>query len=199
MRNISGVTESVGTAGGEHSAAIRTVRLVMIPMSNRPVRAVLQKDWVAAELLLGAPFPLEWRDDGWQWPESRAIRGESDERFIVWGTRLVFPVTLDIDEARGPVLAEVGFHGPPDSDGWVEIGYRVVAAHRRRGLAEEATSALLAWAVAHGVTGVTASVSPDNTASIGLLRKLGFTGAGSHRHPILGEQVSFHRITRTPS
>lgn len=193
------MTDSVRAAGGVHSAAIRTVRLAMIPMSSRLVRAVLQKDWVTAERLLGAPFPLEWRDDGWQWLESQAIRGESDERFIVWGTRLVFPATRDVEKARGPVLAEVGFHGPPDSDGWVEIGYRVVTAHRRRGLAEEATSALLAWAGAHGVTGVMASVSPDNTASIGLLRKLGFTGAGSHRHPILGEQVSFHRMTRTPS
>lgn len=193
------MTEIVRAAGGVHSTAIRTARLALIPMASRLVRAVLQKDWMTVERLLGAPFPLEWRDDGWTWLESQAIRGESDERFIVWGTRIVVPATHHIDEVRGPVLAEVGFHGPPDSDGWVEIGYRVVAAHRRRGLAEEATSALLAWAVAHGVTAVQASVSPDNTASIGLLRKLGFTGAGSHRHPILGEQLSFHRPTRTPS
>src|SRR6478736_3809887 len=137
-------------------------------MSSQLVRAVLQKEWTVARHLLGTPFPLEWRDDGWQWLEWQASRGESDERFIVWGTRLAFPVTVDVGADSGPVVAEVGFHGPPDSEGWVEIGYRVVAEYRRRGLAEEATAALLAWAVAHGVTGVRASVSPDNAASIGL-------------------------------
>ena len=199
VRDSAWVGVDVCADGGGCSAAIRTVRLALVPMSSQVVRAVLQKEWTVARHLLGTPFPLEWRDDGWQWLEWQATRGESDERFIVWGTRLAFPVTVDVGADSGPVVAEVGFHGPPDSEGWVEIGYRVVAEYRRRGLAEEATAALLAWAVAHGVTGVRASVSPDNAASIGLLGKLGFTAAGSHRHPILGEQLGFRRITGAPS
>ena len=34
-------------------------------------------------------------------------------------------------QGRGAVLAEVGFHEPPDTEGWVEIGYRVVATSLR--------------------------------------------------------------------
>jgi hypothetical protein len=29
----------------------------------------MQKEWTVAKHLLGTPFPLEWRDDGWQWLE----------------------------------------------------------------------------------------------------------------------------------
>ncbi len=156
------------------------------------VLAILRKDWVAVWRLLGAPFPHEWRADGWQWLEPQATNGENDDRFVIWGTRLALPVLHDACPDSGPVLAEVGFHGPPDIDGWVEIGYRVVAQHRRQGLAEEATSALLAWATVHGATGVKASVSPDNTASLALLHKLKFTAAGSYRHRVLGEQLIYH-------
>jgi RimJ/RimL family protein N-acetyltransferase len=56
---------------------------------------------------------------------------------------------------------------------------------------------LLSCAAAHGATGVKASVSPNNAASIGLLRKLGFTAAGSYLHPMLGEQLTFRRDLST--
>ncbi|MDQ2750863.1 MAG: GNAT family N-acetyltransferase [Actinomycetota bacterium] len=163
-------------------------------MSSPLARAVMRKDWVAAYRLLGTPFPFEWRSDGWQWLKAQATSGEDDDRFVVWGTRLALGAVDG--PARGPVLAEVGFHGPPDPDGSVEIGYRVVSRHRRRGLAEEAVTAVLSWAAAHGADGVKASVSPDNVASIALLHKLAFTATGSYRHPVLGEQLSFRRVAR---
>ena len=91
------------------------------------------------------------------------------------------------------MLAEVGFHGPPDTEGWVEIGYRVVARYRRQGLAHEAALALLRWAAGHGVFGVRASISPDNAASMGLLDKLGFINAGRYEHRALGERLIYRR------
>lgn len=179
---------------GVHPETTYTPRLVLVPMSCRLVRSILRRDWAAVDRLLETAFPPEWRDDGWQWLEPQATNGEHDDRYVAWGTRLAFAATDDVAD-RGRVLAEVGFHGPPGTDGWAEIGYRVVASYRRRGLAGEAATALLAWASAHGAVGVKASVSPDNAASIGLLRKLGFTEAGSYRHRALGEQLTFHRRT----
>ena len=181
---------------GTYRATIRTPRLLLVPMSCEVVRAVLGRDWNAAGRLLGAAFPAEWRDDGWQWLEPQATKGEQDDRHLAWGTRLGMSTTIDDGTDAGSVLAEVGFHGPPDPDGWVEVGYRVVCGHRRRGLAEEATSALLAWAAVHGATGVKASVSPDNAPSLGLLNKLGFTDTGSYQHPTLGQLLTFRRTTR---
>ena len=177
-----------------HPETVCTDRLVLVPMSVDLVRSILRKDWLTAKRLLGTEFPREWREDGWRWLEPQADEGEHDDRFVVWGTRLAFATAADdVDEGRGAVVAEVGFHGPPDTDGWVEIGYRVVASRQREGLAEEAARALLTWAGVAGVSGVKASVSPHNAASIGLLRKLGFIDAGCYEHESLGKQLVFRR------
>ena len=173
------------------SAVLHTRRLVLEPMSCALMRAVLDRDWDGAGELLGADFPPEWRADGWAWLAPRLADGERDPALLGWGTRLARPAGEE-----GAVLAEVGFHGPPDAEGWAEIGYRTVAAHRRQGIAEEAVSALLGWAAARGVVGVRASVDPDNAASAALLAKLGFAAAGAYRHEVLGEQVLFRRGAR---
>lgn len=177
-----------------HPETVRTERLILVPMSPEVVRAILRRDWPAASRLLGTEFPVEWREDGWHWLEPQADRGGHDDRYVAWGTRLAFAAGADGEaHGRGAVLAEVGFHGPPDTQGWVELGYRVVAEHRREGLAEEAVRALLRWATAQGVSGFRASVAPDNAASIGLLDKLGFVNAGRYEHRTLGEQLVYRR------
>lgn len=175
---------------GVHSETVHTDRLVLVPMSVHVVRSILRRDWSTARRRIGCEFPHEWREDGWRWLEPQADKGEHDDRYVAWGTRLAFAREPGVlAEGYAAVLAEVGFHGPPDSEGWAEIGYRVVARYRRRGLAEEAVGALLRWASVNGALGIKASVSPSNSASIALLRKLGFTVAGGREHDTVGKQV----------
>ena len=190
--------ESIVTVDAD--GTLRTARLLLVEMPCVIVSAVLQRDWTAVETALGTPFPSEWRGDGWQWLAPQLERGQADAQWIRWGTRLarLGPGQHDDagsddagrDDAGSPVVAEVGFHGPPDSDGLVEIGYRVVNARRRHGIAEEAVRALLRWACMQDVEGVKASVHPANAASLGLLRKLGFATTGARVHPVLGDQVT---------
>ena len=47
----------------------------------------------------------------------------------------------------GEVIGDIGFHGPPDQAGTVEIGYGIVEQYRGRGLAGESAVAIcgLAW------------------------------------------------------
>ena len=75
-------------------------------------------------------------------------------------------------------VGSIGFFGPPapapDGVPEVEIGYGLVSDARGRGVATEAVRALLALTDAVGVR-VRASVSPDNSASIRVLAKCGFT------------------------
>ena len=133
-----------------------TQRLAMTPMSCEVMRAIMAADWQRADGLLGTPFPMEWL-------APRVVEGDHDARLLDWGTRLV-----RLTDGRGPVVAEVGFHGPPVGDGWVEIGYRVVTDYRRRGFAEEASRGLLDWALTQGVAGVRAAITPANEASVRL-------------------------------
>lgn len=75
-----------------------------------------------------------------------------------------------------------GFKGWPDESGSVEIGYSILAAYQRRGLATEAVQRLVAWAFTHyNVNEVCAETLPHLSQSIRVLKKCGFhhTGNGS--------------------
>ncbi|WP_275451176.1 GNAT family N-acetyltransferase [Arthrobacter sp. H14] len=90
-----------------------------------------------------------------------------------WVTRYVL-----VPGAVAPV-GLAGFHGPPNADGMVEVGYRIDPGHRRRGYAREALETLLAIARAHpAVRVVRATVSPENVASRALVESYGFTTVG---------------------
>lgn len=88
-----------------------------------------------------------------------------------WGPRHI------VRSLDGIVFGSVGFFGAPeDVDGVpeVEVGYGLVAEARGRGVASEALTGLLGYLDELGVR-VRASVEPENTPSLRLLAKLGFT------------------------
>src|SRR6266508_1168344 len=81
------------------------------------------------------------------------------------------------------LIGDIGFKGPPDATGAVEIGYSVLPAFRRRGYATEAARALVGWAAAQpGVRRVTAECLADNSASIRVLEKAGLRQVGRDEH-----------------
>ncbi|MFC4785733.1 GNAT family N-acetyltransferase [Nocardioides sp. MAHUQ-72] len=95
------------------------------------------------------------------------LRGEVDP----WGPRHI------VRAFDGLVVGSIGFFGPPsDVDGIpeTEVGYGLVADARGHGAATEALRGLLTEADQSGVR-IRASVRPDNTASIRVLAKCGFT------------------------
>lgn len=89
-----------------------------------------------------------------------------------WGPRHV------VRAFDGLVVGSIGFFAPPEpaADGVpeVEIGYGLVADARGHGAATEAVRGLLAQTDRIGVR-VRASVLPDNTPSVRVLAKCGFT------------------------
>jgi ribosomal-protein-alanine N-acetyltransferase len=90
------------------------------------------------------------------------------------------------------VVGIIGFHGPPDEQQRLEIGYRVDADHRRRGYAREAVKALFDWAAeAHGIHRFIASISPGNEASLALARGFGFVQTGERMDEIDGLELVF--------
>jgi RimJ/RimL family protein N-acetyltransferase len=77
---------------------------------------------------------------------------------------------------EGRVVGDVGFHGPPAAQGpaVVEIGYAVVPALRRRGIAGQAVAQLLERAWRDGADQVLAGTDEDNEPSQAVLRRAGF-------------------------
>ena len=79
----------------------------------------------------------------------------------------------------GEVIGDIGFHGPPDESGTVEIGYSIVEQYRGRGLVGESAVAIcgLAWSRPE-VTRIIAQTEESNAASAGVLRHAGFREDG---------------------
>ena len=82
------------------------------------------------------------------------------------------------------VVGNVGFKGPPDDHGVVEIGYGIVSAFEGRGYATEAADACSDFAFADGrVRLVRAHTRPTKNASTRVLEKCRFIRTGAVEDP----------------
>jgi RimJ/RimL family protein N-acetyltransferase len=89
-----------------------------------------------------------------------------------------------IHEEDRRVIGNVGFKGPPDEDGVVEIAYGIVPGYQGRGYATEAASALVAFARERvDVRTIRAHTLPQPNASTHVLTKCGFQHLGEVEDP----------------
>ena len=86
----------------------------------------------------------------------------------------VFGLMMIRDASDGLAVGGIGFFGPPDADGAVEVGYGLVPAARGRGIAGAALTQAIAIAAAHGVRVVRADTDPANLPSSRVLERAGF-------------------------
>jgi ribosomal-protein-alanine N-acetyltransferase len=153
------------------------------------LQRLIAADLVGARDAAGVELPAEFLAETWLWTlRLGQLIGEPE--CAPW---LVRAVVVANGEAAGTVVGHAGFHGPPDPRGAVEVGYRIVAEHRRRGHARAALGELLAYARAHGATIARASISPDNAASLALAAAYGFTQIGEQVDEIDGLELVFER------
>lgn len=83
------------------------------------------------------------------------------------------------DEDVRLAVGRAGYHGAPDANGMVEVGYAVDPALRRRGYARAALVTLLERARREpGVRTLRATVSPTNVASLALVAQYPFVEVG---------------------
>jgi ribosomal-protein-alanine N-acetyltransferase len=162
-------SEPTPPAPGGGPVAVRWVAL------TQPILAALRgSDLAGASTLAGVPLPAYFVDERelWLWRlrlSDIAANPEAEQ----WIARVA------VDEPGGFVVGHAGFHGPPDGDGMVEVGYTVVPGYRRRGYAKAMLAALLRRAAGEPrVRVVRASISPDNAASLATIAGFGFQPAG---------------------
>jgi ribosomal-protein-alanine N-acetyltransferase len=133
--------------------------------------AALPQDREAACRALGSRLSAEWPDPHLVGVLRRHAGASVDtECFGVW---------VMIERCSASVVGDIGFRGPPDDAGAIEVGYSVIPSRRRRGYAAEAASALVRWARAQsGVDAIVAGCDPNNVASIRTLERVGFRRTG---------------------
>jgi RimJ/RimL family protein N-acetyltransferase len=151
-----------------------TPRVEILQLDAAALRALADGDLAAADAT--SPVPLTPYLAG---PECRAVwavRADQvldDPASAAWITGVVW------DPDRRLTVGRAGFHGPPDGDGMVEVGYSIDPQFRRQGYARAALRALLARAEADpAVRTFRATIAPDNVASRDLVLAHGLVEVG---------------------
>ena len=147
--------------------------------------AALPDDRAEASRIIGAALPAQWpQTDLLDVLPVQAAASPETECFGIW---------VMIERDSGTVVGDIGFIGPPDDSGVLEVGYSVIPDRRRRGYATEAARAIVEWALSQpDVRVVVASCGSDNAPSIRTLERLGFRRSGK-----ADGQISWRYDTRS--
>ena len=148
------------------------VRIVQLPAEA--IIALADADLAGANA--ASPVPLtEWMVSEssvrtWRYRAVQAVQSPED---LPWITGVLW------DDEEQVAVGQSGFHAAPDADGMVEVGYGVDPAYRRRGYARAALELAIARARSEPtVRTLRATISPDNEASLGLIRQYPFVHNG---------------------
>ncbi|MFF0065778.1 GNAT family N-acetyltransferase [Streptomyces sp. NPDC005279] len=140
-----------------------TVRLILHPMSPGE----------AEQVVAGEP------DSSARWAPGYPTEGDvaAARRFLSVCASTGYPQPFGGYEIRrredGHAIGGVGFHGSPDHNGSVTIGYGLVPSAHGKGYASEALRTLLAFARAGGITCVQGDTDHDNIASQHVMSAVG--------------------------
>jgi RimJ/RimL family protein N-acetyltransferase len=146
----------------------------ILQLDAAALRALADGDQAAAERTSPVPLTpyLAGPDCRRVWTY-RAAQVVEDPPSAGWVTGVVW------DPERRIAVGRAGYHGPPDGNGMVEVGYSIDPQYRRQGYARAALRALLARAVADpGVHTLRATIAPDNLASRDLVLAHGLVEVG---------------------
>jgi len=92
-----------------------------------------------------------------------------------------------LNKADRVAIGGIGFHGPPDEAGMVEIGYNIIPAYEGQGYATEMARRVIDWAFqTPGIERITVQCLDDNIDSIRVLEKVGM-----HRLPPEGQMLKW--------
>ena len=172
------------TTACDHSS-VAEIRFVQL--SPAALTALVEGDLPAASAAAGVGLTDYLVSESWLW-RIRLEQIEADPASADWIARAA------VAEPDGIVVGHGGFHGPPDSDGTVEVAYSVDPAYRRRGYAKAMLSALLRRAEQdRSVRAVRASIRPDNAGSLATIAGFGFRKIGEQWDPEDGLEYVYLR------
>jgi [ribosomal protein S5]-alanine N-acetyltransferase len=144
------------------SSVLSSRRLDLIPLTTAALDALIVGDRQRLEAETGARFPAPLAAPPLMEDALPFMRDSlrEDAENARWGPYLM------VLRATGEAVGSAGFTGKPGGDGIVTLGYSIYSEFQRRGIASEAATALVAWAVAQpGVRSVRATIPPGHSAS----------------------------------
>ena len=162
-----------------------TSEVTLVRLDLATMAALVDGDLDRASAEAGVPLTRFLVDEAWLW-RIRHDQVLADPEAADWVARAAL--------VDGEVVGHVGFHGPPDDAGMVEVAYSVDPLLRRRGHARRLLAAALAWAAEDpAVRTVRASISPTNVASLATIRPFGFAHVGEQWDDEDGLELLYER------
>lgn len=160
---------------------MQTTDRLRLVAGTRTLAAAEIEDRVEFAKLLGALVPETWPPDnlrdvlGYFYGLYKEHPGW--EGWLTW-----YAIRIDGDY---PILCGgIGFKGPPDKQGMVEIGFSVLPEFQGQGLATEMVAGIVQWAKQQPqVKRIEAETNIENQASIRVLEKNGFICVGAGLEP----------------
>jgi RimJ/RimL family protein N-acetyltransferase len=160
----------------DEDLVIRSARLELPLLSLDQLDRLAAGDGAKVADDLGATLSASWLDQV-RWLAARRaqqLREQPGDR--PWLLRAILLSGVD---GSLTAIGYLNFHGAPDEQGMVEVGYTLLPEARGHGYAIEAVRAAFEWATrVHGIHRFRASVSPENDRSRNLIGKLGFQQVG---------------------
>lgn len=152
---------------------IRTTRLELVSISSAFAEALVDSDRERASSIIGAIVGRSFASESAHVVQLAIPR--LGPHMPDGGGRVV--VLLE-SPSRPRAIGSVGFHGPPDDRGRLEVGCRILSAYRGRGYTGEAMAAMFEWAATRlGITRFLVAVSSPDASAPRLMTELDMSGA----------------------
>ncbi|WP_344211320.1 GNAT family N-acetyltransferase [Kribbella sancticallisti] len=164
-------------------------QIKLVEVSGTTMAALLADDLEQASRESGVRLTELFLDEHSKWLWNYRLKQLEDEPEAAG-----WLVHAAVSEPEGVVIGHGGYHGPPDANGMVEVGYTVDLQYRRQGYAKAILAALIDRAATEpGVRVVRASISPTNAASLATIANFGFLEAGEQWDEEDGLELLFER------
>jgi len=167
---------------------VQTTHRLRLVAGTKVLAAAEIEDRVEFAKLLGALVPETWPPDN-----LRDVLGYFyglHKEHPEWESWLTW-YAIRIDNDYPMLCGSIGFKGPPDERGMIEIGYSVLPEFQGQGLATEMVAGIVQWAKHQPeVRQIEAETNIDNKASVRVLEKNSFICVGVGLEP---NTIRFHR------
>ena len=156
---------------------IRTARLELVPLSGLFVDALKGGNRRAAERAIGARVSRWLSIEPAHLVQLQLAQLAADAIGMAGIGRAIVLVAAN---ERRRVIGSIGFHGPPDDRGRLELGCAIDPAEHRHGYAAEAMTALVDWAAQwYGITRFVVAIRQVGEPRDGAPIEIGFLAAAA--------------------
>lgn len=165
---------------------LETERLLLVTMNSSMIHSLLNgtnSELLNLGFISGRGWPRQDTLDIMNFLSRTMEEGQEPSGYEIW---------LIVKKDGKVIIGDIGFTGPPDADGKIEIGYGLIEDERKKQYGYEAAKALIEWATTQEKVKIICAenVLTDNFGSIRILEKVGMKEIRRNENGIYFEMIA---------